>query len=148
MRVVLLFMIGFALCYDVHIFLVMSTYFRCRLLRFGVMSFLCILLINGVAILFWVRTWSIFFRTSVRRSYIEPTSYWGLGFGHVSFSMNLIHSDGEPTGSWQLDFGPPGSWLILGIVILSPLLIVFYHFHVLSCSQSHLYLTFLIKALI
>ena len=73
MRVVLLFMIGFALCYDVHIFLVMSKYFRCRLLHFSVVSVLRVLFMSGVAILFWVRTGRILFNTSVIQSDVEPT---------------------------------------------------------------------------
>ena len=52
MRVVLLFTRRSALRSDVHIFLVMSTYFICRLLHLCVMSISCVSLMNGAIILF------------------------------------------------------------------------------------------------
>ena len=49
-------------------------------------------------------------------SYFEPKYYWRLEFWHVYFGTSVRKSDVEPPGSWQLVFGTPGSWLILGLV--------------------------------
>ena len=123
MRVVLLFTRISILHYYVHIYLVMSTYFLWNLLHFLLMFVLYVLLMNGATILFWVGTWCFLFNTSVIRSDVEPTGSWGLDFGYVSFGTIVRHSDVEPPGSWRLDFGPPGSWLMSGLVSPSSWLI-------------------------
>ena len=73
--------------------------------------------------MFWVRTWHILFITNIRQSDFEPASSWRLDFWNVSFGTSAIQSYVETLGSWMFDFGPPGSWLMLGLVIYSPWLI-------------------------
>ena len=123
MRVVLIFTRRSTLSSDVYIFLVISTYFWFRLLHFFVISVPCVLLMNGTAILLWVRMWCIFFSMSVMRSYVELMGYWRLDFVHVSFGTSFRKSEVNPPGSWWLDFGLPGSWLMLGIFSPIPWLI-------------------------
>ena len=119
-----------AICKEVWIvflcisILVMSTYFRCRLLHFCVMSLLYVLLINGATILFWVRTICIFFSTNVRWSDFQPPGSWWLDFWNFSFGTSVRQSDVEPPVPWRLDFGTLVSWLIKGLVSPSLRLII------------------------
>ena len=122
MRVVVLFTRRSELCYYVYIFLVMSTYFCCRLLHFGVMYVSCVLLTNGAAILFWVCMWYMWFNMSVRPLDVKTPGYWWLEFGKFYFSTSARQSNVEPTSSWCSYFGPPGSWLmsvLVGTITLS-----------------------------
>ena len=129
-RVVLLFIRRSTFRFDVYIFhpivfwclliLVMSMYFRCRQWHFCVMYISYVLLIYGAVILLWVRTWNIFFSMNGRQSDVEPTSYWRLDFWHVSVGTSVIQSYIEFPGSWHVDFEPPVSCLISGLVSPSP----------------------------
>ena len=88
------------------------------------MSVLYVLIMDGSVILFWVRTWCIFFSTTVKWLDVGPTGYWLLEFWNISFCTSVKNSDVEPTGSWWFGYGPPGSWLMLVLVSLSLLLIL------------------------
>ena len=99
--------------------LVMSTYFWCKLLHFCVMYVLYVLLIYASIVCLWC----IFFSTNTIWSDVEPTGYWWLEFWNISFGTSIRQSEVESMGSCRVYFGPPGSWLVLGLFSLSLLLI-------------------------
>ena len=69
-------------------------------LHFCMMSVSCVLLTNVAVILFWVQMWRIFFSTIMKRSDVEPTDFWRLYFGHISFGTRVT----EAVGCWTYGF--------------------------------------------